>query len=196
VPTPLAVMKQHYGLAASWPAGTGRIDLGGRVIDVIPTPGTHKDGVSFYDPYCDFLFTGDLLFPGKINIGNDRDFLASLERLKAWTASHPVKWIMGGHIEMMFVPGKAYPVSPPTSPTSACWKWCRRCWTRQSSTRARSRARPDADPPGLHPAQQRQPGPAHAGMARRRAQHQSAPAVLKRPILFRQGRDPWIVARS
>ncbi|ODU71217.1 MAG: hydrolase glyoxylase [Novosphingobium sp. SCN 66-18] len=109
VPTPLAVMKQHYGLAASWPAGTGRIDLGGRVIDVIPTPGTHKDGVSFYDPYCDFLFTGDLLYPGKINIGNDRDFLASLERLKAWTGSHPVKWIMGGHIEMMFVPGKAYP---------------------------------------------------------------------------------------
>lgn len=109
VPTPLAAMKGFYGLAASWPSGTGRIDLGDRVIEVIPTPGAHRDGVTFYDPYCDFLFTGDLLFPGKINISNDRDFLASLKRLRAFVAERPVKWIMGGHIEMMFVPGKYYP---------------------------------------------------------------------------------------
>lgn len=109
VPKPLEVMKRFYGLGQSWPSGTGRIDLGDRVIEVIPTPGTHKDGVSFYDPYCDFLFTGDLLFPGKINIGNDRDFIATLERIKAFAASRPVKWILGGHVEMMFVPGKYYP---------------------------------------------------------------------------------------
>lgn len=109
VPKPLGAMKSFYGLAGSWPAGLGRIDLGGRVIEVIPTPGTHRDGVSFYDPYCDFLFTGDLLFPGKINIGNDGDFVASLERLKAFVAKRPVKWILGGHVEMMFVPGKYYP---------------------------------------------------------------------------------------
>jgi glyoxylase-like metal-dependent hydrolase (beta-lactamase superfamily II) len=109
VPKPLAVMKSFYGLGQSWPGGHGRIDLGDRVVEVIPTPGTHKDGVTFYDPYCDFLFTGDLLFPGKINIGNDRDFVASLDRLKAFAAGHPVKWILGGHVEMMFVPGKYYP---------------------------------------------------------------------------------------
>ncbi|MEG3086454.1 MBL fold metallo-hydrolase [Sphingomonas sp. PB4P5] len=108
VPRPLAVMKRFYALAGSWPAGVGKIDLGDRVIEVIPTPGTHKDGVSFYDPYCDFLFTGDLLFPGKINISNDDDYVASLERLKAFAASQPVKWVLGGHIEMMFVPGKYY----------------------------------------------------------------------------------------
>lgn len=108
VPRPLEVMKRFYGLGDSWPSGTGRIDLGDRVIEVIPTPGTHRDGVTFYDPYCDFLFTGDLLFPGRINIGNDRDYLASLERLKAFAATRPVKWILGGHIDMMFVPGKYY----------------------------------------------------------------------------------------
>jgi glyoxylase-like metal-dependent hydrolase (beta-lactamase superfamily II) len=108
VPKPLGAMAQFYGLAGKWPAGTGRIDLGNRLIQVIPTPGTHRDGVTFYDPYCDFLFTGDLVFPGKINISNDRDFVASLERLKAFTADHRVKWIMGGHVEMMFVPGKYY----------------------------------------------------------------------------------------
>ncbi|GGD67207.1 MBL fold metallo-hydrolase [Croceicoccus mobilis] len=109
VPTPLAAMKDFYGLLGSWPNGTATIELGDRAITVIPTPGAHKDGVSFYDPYCDFLFTGDILFPGKINIGNDRDFVTSLERLKAFAAANPVKWIMGGHIEMMFVPGKYYP---------------------------------------------------------------------------------------
>lgn len=109
VPKPLAVMKRFYGLDHSWPGGTGEIDLGGRSIQVIPTPGTHRDGVSFYDPYCDFLFTGDLLFPGKINIGNGPDFIASLERLKTFSSSRPVKWVLGGHVEMMFVPGKYYP---------------------------------------------------------------------------------------
>lgn len=108
VPRPLAAMQAHYGLAGSWPAGSGRIDLGGRVIEVIPTPGTHRDGVTFYDPYCDILFTGDLLFPGRINISNDGDFVASLERLRTFAAANSVKWVMGGHIDMMFVPGKYY----------------------------------------------------------------------------------------
>lgn len=109
VPKPLEVMKRFYGLGGSWPAGTGKIDLGDRIVEVIPTPGTHKDGVSFYDPYCDLLFTGDFLYPGKINIGNDKDFVLSLERLKAFAAANSVKWILGGHIEMMFAPGRYYP---------------------------------------------------------------------------------------
>jgi len=109
VPRPLEVMKRFYGLGGSWPTGSGKIDLGDRVIEVVPTPGTHQDGVSFYDPYCDFLFTGDLIFPGKINIGNDKDFVASLGRIKAFIANHPVTSILGGHIEMMFVPGRYYP---------------------------------------------------------------------------------------
>ena len=108
VPKPVEAMKGYYGLQTSWPSGTGAIDLGDRVIEVIPTPGTHRDGVSFYDPYCDVLFTGDLLFPGRINIANDGDFVTSLERLKAFAAEKPVKWILGGHIDSMFVPGKTH----------------------------------------------------------------------------------------
>jgi len=108
-PTSLAEMKRFYNLNSSWPSGAGKVDLGDRILDVIPTPGTHRDGITFYDPYNDFLFTGDLLFPGKIDIGNDKDYIASLTRLKEWKDKHPVKWVMGGHIEMQFVPGKAYP---------------------------------------------------------------------------------------
>ena len=107
----LAQFKGRPGttLAPQWPSGTARIDLGDRIIDVIPAHGAHKDGIVFYDPYNDFLYTGDLLFPGKINISNDRDYVATLQRLKQWKDTHPVKWIMGGHIEMQFVPGKVYP---------------------------------------------------------------------------------------
>jgi glyoxylase-like metal-dependent hydrolase (beta-lactamase superfamily II) len=108
-PRSLVEMEAFYKLSAPWPNSTGKIDLGDRAIDVLPTPGTHKDGVSFYDPYCDFLFTGDLLYPGKIQISNDKDFVSSLERLKQWKDAHPVKYVLGGHIEMQFLPGKAYP---------------------------------------------------------------------------------------
>jgi glyoxylase-like metal-dependent hydrolase (beta-lactamase superfamily II) len=108
-PTQLPAIKQFHKLAFSWPNGTGAIDLGGRIVDVIPTPGTHKDGVTFYDKYNCFLLTGDLLFPGRIQIANDRDYVASLARLQQWSEAHPVKWVMGGHIEMMFIFGRAYP---------------------------------------------------------------------------------------
>jgi glyoxylase-like metal-dependent hydrolase (beta-lactamase superfamily II) len=103
-----AAVKSFYKFAVG-SNSTAQIDLGDRKIEVIPTPGTHKDGVSFYDPYCDFLITGDLLYPGKIQISNDKDFVSSLERLQQWKNSHSVKWVMGGHVEMQFLPGKAYP---------------------------------------------------------------------------------------
>lgn len=108
-PLPLAAMKRFHRLDAAWPDTTSTIDLGDRIVDVIATPGTHRDGISFYDRYTRFLLTGDLLFPGKINIGNDRDYVASLDRLAHWKQAHPVKWVMGGHVEMQFVPGKSYP---------------------------------------------------------------------------------------
>lgn len=108
-PLELAVRMEFHGLGSNWRQSLGKIDLGGRVIEVIPTPGTHKDGLSFYDAYTCFLYTGDLLYPGRVQIANDRDYVASLERLQQWKQSHAVKWIMGGHVEMMFVPGRAYP---------------------------------------------------------------------------------------
>jgi len=85
------------------------IDLGGRVLDILPTPGTHKDGLTLYDRYTQLLFTGDLLYPGRIQIANDRDYLRSLTTLTQWSDHHPVKWVMGGHVRQMFIPGRCYP---------------------------------------------------------------------------------------
>ena len=108
-PLELGPRMKFHGLGTSWKQGLGRIDLGGRVVEVIPTPGTHKDGLTFYDSYTCHLFTGDLLYAGRVEIANDRDYVVSLERLRQWKQSHPVKWVMGGHVEMMFLPGRGYP---------------------------------------------------------------------------------------
>ncbi len=117
VPRALPAMQAFYGMGGKVanPPGQigqigqlGQIDLGGRVLDVIPTPGTHRDGVSFYDRYTHLLFTGDLLFPGRIAIANERDYIASLDRLQRWKSAHPVKWVMGGHVDMQFLPGRVY----------------------------------------------------------------------------------------
>ena len=85
-------------------------DLGNRVITVIPTPGAHKDGLTFYDRQTGLLFTGDLLFPGRIHISNDEDYIRSLETLEAFVKANPVRWLLGAHIEMSAVPGIHYPM--------------------------------------------------------------------------------------
>ncbi len=111
-PLELGARMEFHALGSDWKQGVGRIgriDLGGRVVEVIPTSGTHKDGLTFYDSYTCLLFTGDLLYAGRVQIANDRDYVASLERLQQWQQIHPVKWVMGGHIEMMFIPGRGYP---------------------------------------------------------------------------------------
>jgi len=108
-PLELGARMEFHGLSGSWKQGIQRIDLGERVVEVIPTPGTHKDGLSFYDSYTCLLFTGDLLYAGRVQIANDRDYVASLERLQKWKQNHRMKWVLGGHVEMMFIPGRAYP---------------------------------------------------------------------------------------
>jgi glyoxylase-like metal-dependent hydrolase (beta-lactamase superfamily II) len=107
-PLTLEGTKTFYGLTNSWPNENAKIDLGGRIITVIPTPGAHKDGLTFYDPYNDFLHTGELIGPARIMIANERDFIASIAKLKSFAEKNPVKWIMGGQVEMSTTPGLDY----------------------------------------------------------------------------------------
>lgn len=46
----------------------------------------------FCDSYTGFLFTGDVIFPGKINISNDKDYVASLARLQHWKRTREVAY--------------------------------------------------------------------------------------------------------
>ena len=93
---------------ARWPDGNGTLDLGGRTLTIIPTPGTAAMAVSVYDPYTDFLFTGTTLLPGRIVIRDFDAYRASLQRLLTVGKTHPVKFLMGGQIDMTNTPGLDY----------------------------------------------------------------------------------------
>lgn len=91
-----------------WPDSTATLDLGGRVLTVLPTPGVAEPALSVYDPYTDFLFTGTTVLPGRIVIRDFEAYDASIEKLRDFAAAHPVKWIMGGQIDMSTTPGVDY----------------------------------------------------------------------------------------
>ena len=57
VPTDLESVKNRLGIA-DWPNGTGLVDLGDRVIDVIPTPGHYSSHVAYYDRQSGLFLLG------------------------------------------------------------------------------------------------------------------------------------------
>jgi hydroxyacylglutathione hydrolase len=84
----------------NWPNGLAQIDLGDRVIDVIPSPGHNETEVSFYDRNTGLFFSGDFLMPGRLLIDDTSADLASANRVAAFVKDRPVSYVLGGHIEM------------------------------------------------------------------------------------------------
>ena len=83
------------------PAGKSVIDLGGRLVDVLPIPGHEEAHVAFYDRRTGLLLTGDSLYPGRIYVRDLAAFRQSVDRLLAFVkAGHPVTHILGSHIEI------------------------------------------------------------------------------------------------
>lgn len=70
-----------------WLHDGGKIDLGGRVLQVIATPGHTPDSISLLDTGNGLLFTGDTYYPGPIFLyrpETDLDaYVASLKKLAA-----------------------------------------------------------------------------------------------------------------
>ena len=87
-----------FGIDA-WPDGVGSLDLGNRVLDVVPIPGHEPSSVAFYDRRTGVLLSGDLLYPGRLYVRDADTFRASVRRLVAFTATRPVAHILGAHIE-------------------------------------------------------------------------------------------------
>ena len=103
-PTPAAV-QQAAGIV-TWPSDTGRIDLGGRVVDVIPFPGHNEASIALYDRLTGNLLTGDSLYPGLLSV-NQADlatFAESTQRLSAFVREHLVAHVFGTHIEQKRTP--------------------------------------------------------------------------------------------
>ncbi|MBY8878789.1 MBL fold metallo-hydrolase [Actinacidiphila acidipaludis] len=106
-PSPEAV-RDFYGLAA-WPEGSAEVDLGGRVVDVLPGPGHEPAATVFHDRRTGLLFTGDTLYPGHLYIRDLPAYSATVDRLLAFCERHPVSHLLGCHVEMTTTPGDDYP---------------------------------------------------------------------------------------
>lgn len=59
---------QTFFQIADWPHGTGRLDLGGRLLTILPMPGHHRASVAVYDPWSGVLLTGDTIYPGRLYV--------------------------------------------------------------------------------------------------------------------------------
>lgn len=103
---------------ADWPNGIGHYDLGGRVLDVVPTPGHQPAHIMVYDARTRLLFSGDMLYPGRLYVPLDQFdvFRASADRLAAFARAHPIRALLGAHIEMTSMPGQDYPMKAPAHP--------------------------------------------------------------------------------
>jgi glyoxylase-like metal-dependent hydrolase (beta-lactamase superfamily II) len=102
-----------------WPNGIGTLDLGGRVLRAIPTPGHETAHVMIYDPRTRLLLSGDMLYPGRLYVPRNHfaEFKASAHRLAAFAQTHPIRALLGAHIEMTTTPGEDYPMEAPTHPS-------------------------------------------------------------------------------
>lgn len=99
VGTSLEAVRSFFGFR-HWPDGMGQIELGGRTVDVIPTPGHHPTHVAFYDRRTAVLFSGDFLMPGRLLIDDRAAFQASALRTVDFLKTRPLTHILGAHIEL------------------------------------------------------------------------------------------------
>lgn len=107
-----------FGIA-EWPRGIGRYDLGGRVVEIVPTPGHEPAHIMVYDARTRLLFSGDMLYPGRLYVPSDQFavFRASADRLASFARKHPVRALLGAHIEMTTTPRQDYPMEAPAHPS-------------------------------------------------------------------------------
>lgn len=99
VGTDLEHVKQYFGFG-HWPEGIAQIDLGDRIVDVMPTPGHYPSHVSYYDRNTGLFFSGDFFLPGRLIIEDKAQDLASAQRVADFIRDRPVSHVLGGHIEL------------------------------------------------------------------------------------------------
>ncbi|MFG1530498.1 MAG: MBL fold metallo-hydrolase [Thermoplasmata archaeon] len=85
-------------------------DLGGRTIEVFPIPGHHPASIAVYDRWTTVLLTGDTICPGRIYIFDMPAYRTSIERIARFVEERPVRWILGGHVEMTQTARLDYPL--------------------------------------------------------------------------------------
>ena len=107
VGTGAEAVAAFFGVS-DWPNNTATFELGNRTLTVIPIPGHTEDSITIYDPWTQFLLTGDSVYPGYIFIPDWAELTKSVNRLVDFSDDYPVSYILGTHIEMTTSPGVGY----------------------------------------------------------------------------------------
>ncbi|KJS27142.1 MAG: hypothetical protein VR75_04265 [Hyphomonadaceae bacterium BRH_c29] len=102
-------VSAFFGIT-DWPDGTGTLDLGGRTIEILPTPGHHPSHVMIFDAASHILFSGDAIYPGRLffECGEAGEYATSIDRVATFAETHQIDWLLGGHVEMKAKPGQAF----------------------------------------------------------------------------------------
>ncbi len=116
VPLTVPGTQAFFGIK-KWPEDIGKIDLGGRVIDVIPIPGHDALSIALYDRQTGILFTGDSLYPGRVFVRDIPAFTASNQRMIDFTKGKVVTHLLGCHVEQSTTPYVDYPVGTQYAPS-------------------------------------------------------------------------------
>jgi len=116
VPRDVDAVRSFFGFGDDWPDQTVRFDLGGRVLDVVGSPGHHPAAITVYDPWTGIMFTGDTIYPGRLYVSDQVSFAATMDRLVGHAGARLVTHVLGCHIEMTRQPGRDYPLGSAYQP--------------------------------------------------------------------------------
>ena len=111
----LASVKAFFGFQ-HWPEEVRTLDLGGRVLDIVPIPGHTDDSIALYDRQTGILLTGDSVYPGRLYVTDYPAFKASMHRLAAFTSDKVIAHVLGNHIEQTRTPFTDYPTGTKYQP--------------------------------------------------------------------------------
>jgi len=91
-------VRRYFGFS-DWPNGSAQIDLGDRIVDVLPAPGHHPAQLVYYDRNTGLVFSGDFLLPGRLLVDDWNAYEASAQRVAAFLKDRPVSFVLAGHVE-------------------------------------------------------------------------------------------------
>lgn len=104
-----ASVRKFFGVGR-WPEEIVSFDLGHRIVDIIPIPGHQGASIAIYDRRTALLLTGDTFYPGRLYVADTAAFASSIRRLANFASQHPVRFLLGTHVENSSTPFVDYPV--------------------------------------------------------------------------------------